>query len=339
MVATLVLVLSIGLPLLSGLGAYVITMLSEIKAAEAQDREAAVERDLETGFSLLSHHHVEDASYAEAIDAFDRALDKKSDCVEAVAGRALGLNGQKRYQECLDFLDQQGPLLKRYPDLERLRTIPLFHLHRKTEFEALEARFRERTTTTALGHFVAGGILMRNCGRQKDRGVFKRALDHFTRANLCSPHIRPMYVFQLAHAAGHLADDREVRQVVRVLEARYEDSPVAWFRAGWALWDVDTDEAIRAYEKAIVLESELAHSQNREWPLVYQNLGVLYSKKGRSTGRYSGTGEHATVIHVRYARVSISVAHYARNSIFRPRSRVFARPWLWTRKTPQRAGS
>ena len=270
-VATLVVALGLGLPLLSGLGAYVITMLPEIKAAKAQTFEAAVERDLETGFSLLSHHRAEDASYAEAIDAFDRVLARTPECAEAVMGRAIGLNGQKRYQECLDFLEQHNRLLDCHPDLRCLRSAPLFHLGRKTEFKALAARPHE--PTTAFGHFVAGMVLMRNCTRQKDPTVFRQAQDHFSRANLCSPHIRPMYVFQLAHAAGHLGDERETRRVARVLEGRFSDSADAWFWAGIALADIDAGAAIRAYEKAIALKPDM-------WAARY-NLAVQLRKQKR----------------------------------------------------------
>ncbi|MBN2193541.1 MAG: tetratricopeptide repeat protein, partial [Polyangiaceae bacterium] len=270
--AVVLLTLVIGLPLVTGLGAYVIRSLPDIRAGWAQVQRDKIEGCLQQGFSELAEHD-DKTAYDRAIGWFDQALAADPKCLEALAGKVSALNCKQRYQEALDFLDAHRTLENAHPALLHLRRTPLYRLDRQAELADLEKRLPD--PTTALERFIEGGIQLRDCNVQKDPSVFRNALHEFERAALLSPHACAIHLHQLAHAAGHLGDETASRMVDRVLRASSPKRAMAWWWAGYALHKVDPPAAIAAYRTAIRL--------NKNFLWAHGSLGtLLYRKKAFS---------------------------------------------------------
>ncbi len=221
--AALVVVAILGIPLITGLGGYILANLPDIQAQRRQAILDRVEGYLEAGYDEVCH-----GSPARALDAFDAALRLEADCVEAVAGKALALLEMDRAQQCLEVLDGQGE-----PALEGIRAEALRKLGRPDE--AAEAEKRVPEPATSQDFFLAGSCLMVGCEHQKETAVFRRALDCFTRAAFTAPAPRLIYQLQLAHAAGHCGDEAWCRRMARALTLNWKDSSRAKRWAKFAL--------------------------------------------------------------------------------------------------------
>jgi len=221
--AALVVVAVLGIPLITGLGGYIVANLPDIRAQRRQAILDRVEGHLEAGYDEVCH-----GSPARALDAFDAALRHEADCVEAVAGKALALLEMDHARQCLEVLDRQ-----KAPALEGIRAEALRRLGREGEAAEVEKRVPEPATPQDF--FLAGSCLMVECEHQKDTAVFRRALDCFTRAAFTAPAPRLIYQLQLAHAAGHCGDEAWCRRIARALTLNWKDSPRAQRWAEFAL--------------------------------------------------------------------------------------------------------
>ncbi|MBN2193540.1 MAG: tetratricopeptide repeat protein, partial [Polyangiaceae bacterium] len=287
--AALLLTLLIGLPLVTGLAAYVIRALPDIRTGWDRQRAAKIEGYLEQGFSELAEHEnvttggsaFHDMAYGRTVDAtacgraielFDRALEADDAHVEAIAGKALALCSLKQYQSALDFLeDCRGPEQK-HPVLLLLRRTPLYRLGRHGELVDLEQQLPE--PARSLDHFLAALTLMSRYGQRHDKAVFLDAADHLRRAVLAAPRVRPMYLFQLAHACGLLENtgNSESRLVARALQSACPKSGVSCFWIGYALNNVDPERALVALLKGV--------ERRPNSPRAHTALGHIYGKIG-----------------------------------------------------------
>jgi len=252
--AALVAVVAIGLPLIAGLGCFIAANRPAILAARQEALRQETEAYLEEGYFDIGHEF-----QSQAIAAFDQALACMPDSVEAVGGKALVLLEEHRARECIELLDRHQTMVREFPAFLGLEADALRQLGRRGEAGRVEARIPD--PSTAFGFFLEGSRLMRGCAHQPDKAVFRRAVEALAQAILTAPHARPIYHHQLAHATGHLAEERPARLAAQSLALRWTDSFRSWWRVGYALQGVDLDQAVSAFRKAVALKPDyfLAH--------------------------------------------------------------------------------
>ncbi len=263
--ATLLAVLLLGIPLVAGLGGWVIAKAPEIRAASEQARLDRIERHLEEGFLQLGEGTPENA-----IAAFEAALAIEPYSAEAIAGTALALMRSGRADEALEFLAKHPVDASIQPALDRLRVDALRAAGRTGEASDLEARLGEPQGALAL--FLEGSRELR-AGKRGEEAAFARALVLLNRAVLMSPHARALFHIERAHAAGHAKDGKAAKESVDALRALWPDSVGASLMAGFALLSSgDVDGSIVALGRAIEIDPNCAEA--------YNNLGEAYFRAG-----------------------------------------------------------
>ena len=265
--AALIVALVIGVPALTALAGHIIANRPAVLEAERQAFLAEVEEHLEEGFSELGHRDAR-----QAVVSFDAALALKPDSAEAIGGKALALQLSHLYAACLEFLDAHGEVKGGEWAMRRLRIDTLKALGRKGEADDLAKKTTARPTT-ALGYFLAGMQLKPHCDREIDKKGFRAALRNFRRAVLASTHARPLYHYQLAHAAGHLREEDPARESADALVSLWPDSYKAHEWAGFALYCVGAPEAIAVSRRVIELKPDDLRG--------YGNLGGRLAEAGR----------------------------------------------------------
>ena len=302
--AALILLLVLGLPVVTGMGGYIVANQPEIEKRRKQALGEAVERHLMEGYDELSLYGYGDPK--RALAAFEAALTLRPRCAEAVGGKALTLLWQSRAEACLDFLSTHRALEEHIPVLRRIHVNVLRRLGRKREATDLVPNIPP--PRTALGHFLEGLHLLGyvQTGRG-DREAVRQAVDHLTRAAFMAPHARILYHSKLAEAVGRLAEAAPARRVAHALTTLWPDRPEAWYWAGRALADLDREEAVEAFEKATELgpyyatlgnllglalgesdrldkaiaEFKKAIQLNPDYANAYSNLGIVLKELGR----------------------------------------------------------
>ena len=278
--ASLVFVLLLGVPIVAGLGGWVIAKRPEVRAAAEQARRDTVERHLEDGYLELGEGTPE-----KSIAAFERALAIDADSPEAIAGTALAMLRSERASDALAFLTQHRANAETQPALERLRVDALRASNRAGEADDLEKTLGKSKGALAL--FLEGSREMTK-GEAGEKEAFSRALALYTRAILMSSHARALFHFERAHAAGHARDGKAGRESAEALEALWPDSARAWFWAGFAFVDaLDSREAIRAYHRSIEIDPSDART--------HRNLTAVLHNSGDVSGLIAGSFRAQTV--------------------------------------------
>jgi tetratricopeptide (TPR) repeat protein len=262
--AALILLLIMGLPLVTGMGGYIVANQPEIEKQRAQAVTDEVERHLMAGYDALSMEGYTEESYEDpqqVAAAFEAALELQPGCAEAVAGKALVLLWQERAKACLDFLDTHHSLEEKMPALQGIRVDALKGLGKMKEAADLEAGIPP--PKTALECFVKGSRLLWGRAYLDDPGQVRQAIDLLNRAALSSPHARLLYHSKLAHAIGRLAETAPARRIANALTTLWPKRPEAWFWASCALERVDKEESIRVIRQMVSLQpdSSFAHYQ------------------------------------------------------------------------------
>jgi len=246
--AALMVVLTIGLPLLAGLGGYLISQMPAIEESRARARMAEIESDLITGYSKLC----ERGSETEAIAAFDRVLQAMPESLEAIGGKARALLRQREYAACLAFLDHNRQGRTGSSDLDWFRVDALHLLDRGEEADRLAKAIPE--AKSPIGHFLHGSRLMRRCSqRATSKKVFREAISSLLRAILQSERPRELYLIEFAHAAYHLADPDWSERAFEALVTHFPGSHRAWSWAGLAVARADPEKGIAANKRSIEL--------------------------------------------------------------------------------------
>lgn len=230
--ATLVLALALGVPLVTGLGGYVVAKWPDIAAQRRRALRDRLEGHLARGFDELGR-----GSPERARRAFEAALDLDPGCVEAVAGRALALLGLHRVAECVAFLDPHGRRSASVPAIERIRADALRLLGPSPGVAGGPGPASGPVTDT--GFFLEAARLVH--GPRPDRDHLRRALHHLTRAVFTAPSPRQVYQILLARVAADIGDGPWARRAARALAANWPDSPLARHWAEYARRAVPPD--------------------------------------------------------------------------------------------------
>jgi len=254
--AALLLTLLAGLPLISGLGTYVLAKLPEVRAAWNQEFLAEVEMHIEQGFTELMR-----GFDRQAIKAFDAALALKPDILEAIAGGVLARTRGESPQGALAFLDGQGEAVRAERAFSRMRARVLALLGRKREADALLADLPE--PDHPVGLFVAGMMELDPVDPASGpTSNARRARNRFLKTVLAADNPRAAYHFQLANAAGLAGDETVARAVATALTTLWPDAYRAWEFAGNALHHTHQEGALAVYRRALEMNPDSAVAHN-----------------------------------------------------------------------------
>ncbi len=216
--------------------------------AERQARETArsVERALEEGYLALEVGRFDDADRA-----FTSALALDRATPEAVVGIALAETRADRQESALERLEEYADVVRRFPDLERVRAAILVAQGRDDEAAAVDARLGPPAGRLAL--FVEA--LRRTDERlARDDPRLREGLDMMTRAILLSPRPRALEHLQRMLLAMWCGDVETLAHDTEVLTTLWPDSAAAWFRVGYVWSELDAPRAITAFERASTLD-------------------------------------------------------------------------------------
>ena len=265
--AALVVILSIGLPVLAGMSTYIIAKMPAIERQAEADRSRITESHLVRGFSLLRQRDLLGSEVQ-----FRAAWALSPENAEALGGLVVVLIGQKRSGNALDLLNEGHELVASESALGRLRSQALEDVGRKAEAQELLAA--QRLPDTPLGYFLAGGQALRRGYVTQDSAAFTLAFACFERTIMMSKDARRLHYYELAHAAGHLEDPMKARLVAQFVTHLWPDDSEAWYSAGYAIASFDPEQAISHFEKAIAIDDGMA----RAWGVI----GRLHLDAGRN---------------------------------------------------------
>ncbi|MFT7617892.1 MAG: serine/threonine protein kinase/Flp pilus assembly protein TadD [Planctomycetota bacterium] len=303
-VAALLFALAIGIPTISGLGAWYWNHRDEVAAQQNAETAELVENQLEIGFYEMAH-----GDKQGAIIAFEQAMALDKNSVEAVAGLALTYRVLEEPKTALRVI-QDGEKEVAHPStLARLKASVLASIGRLDEAKALLASAPK--INGALMWFLEGARALNEghiAGEESDAGIkaFREAEMALTYAVTASPSVRRAYLYMLADARGHIETGRS-GIVAAALENLWPKSENTWRLSAHATEHSDpkshlhscrewvriapqsakgryelgrsftklgeTGQAIEAYKEAIRLDPGQAGALN--------NLGVIYNLQGK----------------------------------------------------------
>ncbi|MCA9322700.1 MAG: protein kinase, partial [Planctomycetes bacterium] len=231
--------------LLVGVLSFLSASWADLKLGRRTQAEHRLERALASGYLALG-----EGTVADAIRSFEGALEVDPRSAEAVAGLILGYQRSGQVDLASQALASGR---KSVDDQQSLQALSLL-IGDQTAGEALETSGASPYSATA--RFIAGQAAMTR-GHRGDAVAFETACLEFEAAVLLASHARPLYLFELVHAARHCQRDGLLSQLAEDLPRRWPDSPHAWFWAGFYAMEQDDDRAIVAFEMALEIDPEL----------------------------------------------------------------------------------
>ena len=237
--AGLALALVLGIPLVAGLGGFVLASLPKLQRVDAEDHASRVEAMLVDAFLEYGEGDVDlaRARFEEIL-----RLDPRSE--EALAGFALS---QQDPTATLAFLDRLAPELAARAWNGRIREQALINIGKNTE--AAELRAHLPPSKTSIDSFVAGEIrLMRFHGGELDAA--RDAFFRLREAAWSKSPASPLYHFELGHAAWHAERHDEARQIANAIESLWPESGDRLVAVGRTLTMANPQAAFDALEKA-----------------------------------------------------------------------------------------
>ncbi len=261
----------IGLPLVAGLGGFIIANRPSIEAQHQERIRARVEEALERGFFQLHH-----GSADEALRWFVHATREDPTSVEALAGAALAHLKVQRPEDALKVIQDAESYLRDPDSLLSVKSDALHDLGRAKD--AKETAARAPAPRGPLLWFIEGCRTLAKGERLGEhtpsgRVAFREANDFLSRAVAASPHARRAYWFQLAHATGHQGPRARPDVIVDMLLTLWPDSSSAHLWAGFASAYTDTETAVRCYREALRLRPTIF--------MVDNNLGNVLHRQGK----------------------------------------------------------
>ena len=241
--AALAACLVVGIPILTGLGTWIVAHRGDVARQQRADLEIRVERLLADG--LLELHQ---GSRARARQCFETARALLPQWGEAAGGLAMvHLAGGD--PEAAIAAIRAAPVHD--PGFALIEAEALTRLGREQEARALTAGLAE--PATAFGHYLVGLQALhhgRAVGKETPRGAgaFRRAREAFERAIFLSERARLVHYVSLAQAVGEIESAGGLHPGVVALEVLWPRSLLAHIWWGHALRSRGRlDDAIAAY--------------------------------------------------------------------------------------------
>lgn len=268
--AALLMALLLGIPSVSGLGAWWWTHREDVQAQADARRDRLVEDHLEVGFFELHHGTAQRATVA-----FEAALDANPGAAEAIAGLTSSLLRLGDPAAALDAIERGEAALERPDLLVRMKARVLRRLGREDEAARLFVTAPEISGT--LMWFLEGIALIERgheVGHETPEGValFEEAALALRCAVASSPRPRRAHHYQLAIAHGRLKDDRGSMVTARVIEELWPDSPIAWFWIGFATNQTHPERSLAAYRTVVRMDPGNA--------IAHANVGSAFHRVG-----------------------------------------------------------
>ncbi len=255
--ATLVAVLLLAVPVVTGLSGYLLAAAPAIREGESKLRSDRIEDLLAKGLPMILEGGDGAPLFTEAL-----ALDPHSP--DALTGLALSLWDAGQRAEAIALLDR--------------------HAVGSPATAGVVARVRRHLTGTAsaadpppgtFGELFVEAVATTRLAERGRTELFAPAANLFRRVVERSPRARLAYHAQWAHVAGHVGDRTEIESAVTALTELWPTSAYAWFWAGFA-W-LHTDPA----RSAVALRR--ARELGADDPRVFIDLGYAESESGDPT--------------------------------------------------------
>jgi len=275
--------LAIGVPLIGLLGGRLFQKESQVREQDevisAQSAQlSALENEalLEEAFLRVGERELE-----EAADAFRSVLAADADSVEARAGLVMALLNDGRAQEALLELGPVENILDLHPALSRLMVEALKALGNAIS-APLEATVMERSSPDnldPLGLFIEGWRQLRQCPlaplslsgdglesywSEAEVEAARSALVLIRRAILSTRQARALHHFALAWAARVAEDATAAEDAATMIQANWRENATAQYYRGYALFVVDRERALRAFQDALELDPDHASAALEE---------------------------------------------------------------------------
>jgi tetratricopeptide (TPR) repeat protein len=237
--AGLALALVLGLPLVAGLGGFILASLPKLQRVSDEEHAARLETMVEDAFLEYGEGDVEAARarFEEAV-----RFDPKSE--EALAG--LGLS-QKDAAATLAFLDGLPQETQARAWCGRIRVQALLDLGRKDEADDL--RTRVESSKNAIDSFVSGELYLK-AFHGGHRIAAREAFSRLREAVWSKSPATALYHYELGHAAMHAERFEEARQIAIAIERLWPESPRRSFAVGRTLVGAKPEASLDAMEKA-----------------------------------------------------------------------------------------
>jgi tetratricopeptide (TPR) repeat protein len=287
--------------------------------------------------------------------AFREALRLDAGSPEAVAGLILARLRAGRAGEALALLDAHREIEDRREALSWLRVEALRQEHRNDEALELEKKLGQPDEPFAW-FVIAERDIAFGRARQAQPKAYRRAVEYLTRCVIGTSPARPLFHFELAHAAGRAQDYAAARQVAISIQNLWAPSPRTLFWIGFTLLKADRETAFRSLEEAVRLDPDyaeahlqitFAHFDVQDFDSVvsrlqfalerrpdlgigWHNLGFAYSLKGDPDNAMRCFREAVRL------RPDFALAHTGVGSILKsPRPRLETCQGLQTRASSQ----
>lgn len=248
--AALAVVLTIGLPLVAGLGGFLVARLPELRAAaDRRSRDAALE--------VLDRGYLEAAEgkAARAEASFEEALDAWADLPVALALLLDRYVPAARVDEVAAAYERHADLVRAYPALRWFEVDLLRAQGAQEEAAALAATLP--APRRGIDWYVEG---LRRLERyyRGDEAVLDGVLQAFRAAVLNADRPQRMFHLKLIEAALYAGDGELVTDVADAIAFLWPDSAVALGFAGLALWEHDADRGEALVRRALEVDGEFA---------------------------------------------------------------------------------
>ncbi len=273
-VASLILVLALGVPSIAGLSGYILATEDDVRAR----REELVRFEQE---KLLGRAFLEvgEGDPKAALRLFSELCDVADPSAEAVAGLMMSYLKLDKPAEALATAALRSATVVGRPSLRLL----IADAHRALKDHAAAKREEEAAgpPVDAFGHFLRSQRLLQSAHATDDPAVYRAAADAATLAALSVEVPRALFDWERLHAEGHLAaleaaagrtDGLRVKSAAELVNRRWPGLAPTHFWTMVGLLDVDLPGAERAARARLELKPEE--------PRTLSNLARLRANQG-----------------------------------------------------------
>lgn len=256
--AALAAAMIIGLPLVAGLGGFIMAHMPQLEAQRRADRFEKIESLIEQGFFELHHGDV-----ASGLAQFAEALKLDPQSPEALVGTVLGENKLKNFERARAATARAAGTLEQ--TAIRGLEAAILRSSGRTD-EAVRVLATLPPPKSAIGHFVVAGIEMTRAhelvNESERPAAYLRVAESLRKAVLASPRPRRVYYYELSHASGHAGKAARPAEVVDAIETLWPESALSTDICGRALLDVDPERSVRLLERSLQLKPGQAEAES-----------------------------------------------------------------------------
>ncbi len=245
MLATLVVVLLVGLPTVLFLVGRLIGQAPTLRAAEQRAAAEDLQSQIDAAFTAMAVRRS-----GEYLKRFQALFDANPMHPEIAAGVALAYERRDQLDRAIEFLDGRGAaVVATSPTLQELRAHLVTRRDAAPVAPPKELPPMPPVRAHAIDEFLAG--LRESYAAEWDERRHVLATQHYERAALLSPRPRALFLSMVAGSASNSSDRARVASAIGALEALWPDEPDTWFTAATAWSRIDPERAQAAFDRIV----------------------------------------------------------------------------------------